>query len=124
MLTQKIMRMVVMACCVAIVVATGTGKAVAHHGWSEYDNSQTLNVSGKIQQVGYDNPHVTIELQTKDKVWQAVLAPPSRMQSRGLPPDQLQVGETVSLVGYPHRSEKSEMRAEQITAGKKTVPLR
>lgn len=124
MLTQKIMRMVVMACCVAIVVATGMGRAVAHHGWSEYDNTQTLNVSGKIQQVGYDNPHVTIELQTKNKVWQAVLAPPSRMQSRGLPPDQLQVGETVSLVGYPHRSEKSEMRAEQITVGKKTVPLR
>ena len=56
--------------------------------------------------------------------WLAVLAPPSRMQRRGLPPEQLQVGETVSVVGYPHRSEAGEMRAERLTLGKKTVELR
>lgn len=124
MLKTKIMRMIVTACCVAIFMATWTSTATAHHGWSEYDNSKTLNLSGKIQAIGYDNPHVVIQLQTKEQVWEAVLAPPSRLQNRGLPPKQLQVGETVSVVGYPHRSEENEMRAEQIIVGEKTVPLR
>ncbi len=46
------------------------------------------------------------------------------MQRRGLPPNQLQAGETVSVVGYPHRSESGEMRAERLTIDKKTVELR
>lgn len=124
MLRTKMMRMIVTACCVAIFMATWTSTAMAHHGWSEYDNNKTLNLSGKIQAIGYDNPHVVLQLQTKEQLWETVLAPPSRLQNRGLPPKQLQVGETVNVVGYPHRSEKNEMRAEQIIVGDKTIPLR
>ena len=124
MLSKKIKQMIVTAAAIAIFVAAGTGTATAHHGWSEYDNKQTLNLSGKIQQVSYDNPHVTIQLASSDKVWTAVLAPPSRMQRRGLAPTALKVGQTVKLVGYPHRSESNEMRAEQIIIGKQTVELR
>lgn len=121
---KKMKQIALTAGCVAIFMAVETHGVAAHHGWSEYNDSQTLNVSGTIQQISDNNPHVVIQLQTKEKVWQAVLAPPSRMESRGLPTDQLQVGETVSLVGYPHRNEPNEMRAEQITVGEKTVPLR
>ena len=124
MLSQKIKQMIVTATAIAIFVAAGTGRATAHHGWSEYDNKQTLNLSGKIQQVSYDNPHVTIQFESSDKLWTAVLAPPSRMQRRGLAPTALKVGQTVKLIGYPHRSESNEMRAEQIIIGKQTVELR
>lgn len=124
MLRKKIKQTIVTAAAVAIFAAVGAGRATAHHGWSEYDNKQTLNLTGKIQQVSYDSPHVTLQLTSTDKVWTAVLAPPSRMQRRGLAPSTLKVGQTVSLVGYPHRSESNEMRAEQITVGKQTVELR
>lgn len=124
MLTKKIIRMALTAVCVAIFVAAGAGRVVAHHGWSEYDNNRTINLTGQIQTVSYQNPHVTIQLETKNGEWLAVLAPPSRMQRRGLPLDQLQVGETLSVVGYPHRSESGEMRAERLTIGKKKVELR
>jgi hypothetical protein len=36
----------------------------------------------------------------------------------------LQAGTTVTVVGYPHRSESDEMRAERITINDKTVELR
>lgn len=121
---KKIKQITVTAAAVAIFVAAGASRATAHHGWSEYDNNQTLNLTGKIQQVSYDNPHVTLQLESADKVWTAVLAPPSRMQRRGLAPTALKVGETVTLVGYAHRGESNEMRAEQITIGKQTVELR
>lgn len=124
MLSRKIKQMAVTAVSIAIFVAAGAGRVTAHHGWSEYNNEQTLNLTGEIQAVSYDNPHTTIQLKTADKEWQVVLAPPSRLQRRGLPAEQLQVGETVSLVGYPHRTESNEMRAERITVDEKTVELR
>lgn len=100
-------------------------KADAHHGWSEYNDQQTLNLIGRIRSIGYENPHTIIELETSaKKVWRAVLAPPSRMQSRGLPQSALKVGATVRLVGYPNRSDSREMRAERIIIGQKTVELR
>lgn len=100
-------------------------QVLAHHGWSEYNNKQTFNLTGVIRSINYDNPHVMIQVETSDKkVWQAVLAPPSRMQSRGLAQKDLVVGGQVKLVGYPHRSQTNEMRAERIMIGERTVELR
>jgi hypothetical protein len=97
----------------------------AHHGWSEYNSEKTLNLTGVVKNVTYGNPHATIQLETADKkVWQAILAPPSRMQSRGLPQKDLVVGQSVKLVGYPHRNRANEIRAERITVGDRTVELR
>ncbi len=124
MFSKKIKQIAVTAITVAIFVAAGAGQVTAHHGWSEYDNKQTLNLSGKIQNVSYDYPHVTIQVASSDRVWLAILAPPSRMQRRGLSAAALKVGETVKLVGYSHQNESNEMRAEQITIGKQTVELR
>lgn len=121
-------RICAIAVLATLTMATTTiniPKADAHHGWSEYNDKQTLNLTGKIRSVGYDNPHTIIELEASDKkVWRAVLAPPSRMQRRGLPENALKVGGTVRLVGYPNRSDSREMRAERIVINRKTVELR
>jgi len=98
--------------------------AFAHHGWSEYDNSKELKLTGTIAESGYEHPHGHIKLVTPGKAWTAVLAPPSRMTARGLPPSDLKVGSTVTVVGYANRSKPEEMRAERIIVGDKTVELR
>jgi len=98
--------------------------APLHHGWSSYDQTKTLNFTGKILEMGYDNPHGMIKLEVKKKTWTVVLAPPSRMESRGLTKDMLKVGTTATVVGYPHLKIKDEMRAEKITIGDKTTELR
>jgi len=41
-----------------------------------------------------------------------------------LPREMLKVGAEVTVVGYPHRSDPNEMRAERITVAGKTVELR
>jgi hypothetical protein len=46
------------------------------------------------------------------------------MASRGLPREALKPGATVTVVGYPHRTQADEMRAERITVGGKIVELR
>jgi hypothetical protein len=98
--------------------------AFAHHGWSEYDQEKPLTLTGKVKESGYEHPHGHISLETPGKTWRVVLAPPSRMQARGLPPDDIKAGSTVTVVAYANRSKPEEARAERITAGGKTVELR
>jgi hypothetical protein len=98
--------------------------ALAHHGWSEYDSSRELSLTGTIKASGYEHPHGYVRLATSDKTWFVVLAPPSRMERRGLAPEALKPGNTATVVGYPNRNKPEELRAERITVGGKTVELR
>ena len=99
--------------------------AAAHHGWSEYDASRPLTVTGAILEAGYDNPHGFVRMKAGNQVWRVILAPPSRMESRGLPKGELRAGATATVVGYPHRKDAQEMRAERITLeGGQPVELR
>jgi hypothetical protein len=98
--------------------------ALAHHGWSEYDSSKLLKLTGRIAEYGYEHPHGHVRLETPGKTWVCVLAPPSRMQNRGLTKEMLKPGSTVTLEGYANRDKPEEMRAERITVGGKTIELR
>ena len=114
---------------VAFVLSLGAAAtAFAHHGWSEYNADKPLTLTGTIAESGYSQPHGHVELKTADKTWHVVLAPPSRMESRGLPKDALASGGQATVYGYPHRSKDGELRAERITLKvadqDKTVELR
>ena len=50
-----------------------------------------------------------------------VLAPPSRMENRGLSKDMLNVGTTATVVGYPNRINPDDLRSERITFGDKNT---
>jgi hypothetical protein len=108
----------------ALAAAALSGAALAHHGWSEYDSTKELKLTGKIVESGYEHPHGHVRLETPGKTWLCVLAPPSRMENRGLPKEALKIGNTVTVVGYPNRNKPEEMRAERITFQGKTVELR
>lgn len=95
-----------------------------HHGWSSYDQKKVLNLKGEILEYSYDNPHGMLKFKAEEKTWTVVLAPPSRMESRGLPESILKKGTKAAIVGYPHLKIKDEMRAERITIGEKTTELR
>ena len=108
----------------ALALSLIPGPAAAHHGWSGYDSSQVLTLTGTIRAAGYEHPHGFVTLETNDKTWVVVLAPPSRMENRGLPRETLKVGMPATVVGYPNRSDPGEMRAERITIAGKTTELR
>jgi hypothetical protein len=71
----------------------------AHHGWSEYDSSKTLKLAGKIVESGYEHPHGHIRFEAPGKTWNVVLAPPSRMENRGLPKEWLKPGAMATVEG-------------------------
>jgi hypothetical protein len=111
------------------VLFLAVGSAVSfsvwgHHGWSEYDSSQPLRLTGKIVESGYEHPHGHVQLEAPGKTWRVVLAPPSRMERRGLEKAALRPGTLVTVEGYPNRGKPEEMRAERIRIQDKVVELR
>jgi hypothetical protein len=109
----------------ALLLLGAASAARAHHGWSEYDAGRALTLTGAIVEAGYDNPHGFVRIKAGDRILRVILAPPSRMESRGLPRDALKPGVNVTVVGYPHRKDAQEMRAERLwLQGGQPVELR
>ena len=98
--------------------------AIAHHGWSEYDVTRALTLTGTIVESGWEHPHGFVKLATPGKTWIVVLAPPSRMENRGLQKAAIASGTTATVEGFPNRDKPEEMRAERITVGGRTTELR
>jgi hypothetical protein len=98
--------------------------ALGHHGWSEYDSSKTLKLTGKIVESGYEHPHGHIRFESPGKTWNVILAPPSRMERRGLEKAMLKPGASVTVEGYANRDKPEEMRAERIIIDGKAIELR
>ena len=95
-----------------------------HHGWADYDQNKTIEYVGTIQESVYENPHVTAKVKNKNKIWTVILAPISRMEARGVTADMLKKGNSIKVVGYPHRKIKTEMRAERIFIDNNKYELR
>ncbi len=98
--------------------------AVAHHGWSSYDNSKTIRVTAPLSGVTWGNPHGAAKVMWQGKSWDVILAPTGRMESRGLTRAMLTARKPVTLIGYPRRDGAAEMRIETVIANGKSVELR
>jgi hypothetical protein len=108
----------------ALLLLAAPAVVLAHHGWGSYDATKTVVVEGLIQTSKYANPHAVITVKAPEKVWTVILAPTSRMQSRGAPAEFVAIGKTIKAEGYASKTEANEMRAERITVDGKTVEMR
>lgn len=111
----------------AIAVASlglTAGVAVAHHGWGSYDAATMVTVASGVDQLRWQNPHVHVDVNHQGARWEAVLAPPFRMEARGLNPDMLKSGTRVTIEGYASTRVEREMRAERITVNGRVFELR
>jgi hypothetical protein len=122
-MTRPIVSAIRLAIGVGYALAVATA-ALAHHGWSGYDASKPVNVTGTIKEAGYEHPHGYVRLEVPEKTWVVTLAPPSRMENRGLSSAMLKAGTKATVMGYPSRTDAHEMRAEWIAIDGKTTQLR
>ncbi|HEX2136909.1 MAG TPA: DUF6152 family protein, partial [Microvirga sp.] len=91
-----------------------SGAALAHHGWGSYDASRTMVIENPVSSLDWQNQHVHIGVSHEGATWHLVIAPPFRMQARGLTPEMLKAGTRVRAVGYPSTRVERELRAERI----------
>jgi hypothetical protein len=106
------------------LAAASIGVAHAHHGWSSYDSAKEFTIEGTIKTASYGYPHASMVMEHEGKDWTIVLAPPSRMESRGAKPDAIVEGKSIAATGYPKTDGEPEMRAEYVTIDGKQVQLR
>lgn len=95
-----------------------------HHGWANYDQDKVLDYKTTIEESVYENPHALAKVKHQDKLWTVYLAPTTRMTDRGLSADMIKKGTAVRIVAYPHKTIKTEMRAERIFVDGKKYELR
>ena len=107
-----------------VAIAALPAAAPAHHGWSGYDASKTMTVTAPLRDVTWANPHGGARINWQGKEWVVVLAPPARMESRGLTRAMLASHASVTLVGQPRLDGTLEMKIERVTIDGKTVELR
>ena len=108
----------------ALFVAAPAGVALAHHGWSSYDAQRAMKPTTQVVESRWGSPHGSLVIAVEGQRWDVVLAPVARMEARGLTRDDIAVGKTVSVEGYPRKDGTREMRAERVIVGDKTVELR
>lgn len=98
--------------------------AAAHHGWSSYDETKPITLTGSFTELNWGNPHGSAKMRWQGKSWDIILAPVSRMEARGLSKAEVEPGKRVGLTGYARRDGTAEMRIERVMIGDKTVELR
>jgi hypothetical protein len=97
--------------------------AASHHGWGSYTET-LISIEGPVVSSKYANPHGEMVMNYQGKPWEIVLAPVSRMETRGLKKDDIAPGKTVKVEGYARKDGTAELRAERIIVGGKKVELR
>lgn len=94
------------------------------HDWPAYDLTKPQKLTGVIKDVSYQGKPPLIKIESDKRLLTIIMAPPPRMEFRDLADNLLKSGTTVSVVAYPSKQTRDELRAEAITIGKTTTDLR
>lgn len=109
----KVLKVRLMARAVLLFVLCGTvaalvGHAAHHPVGADYDESQTLSLTGTLVTVVYRNPHSLFHLAVTDReagrqTWAVEWRAADRLQMRGIGPGAVAPGDRVIVCGHPGR---------------------
>ena len=106
-------------CCLTLALGTAVSSQ-AHHSFAAlFDTGRTVAVTGEVTQFEFKAPHSYIELVVEEGgepvEWQIETATPGMLIRRGITPDTLRAGHTISVTGNPTRDGRNLMRLLTIT---------
>ncbi|HEY2382119.1 MAG TPA: hypothetical protein VGK48_13150, partial [Terriglobia bacterium] len=94
------------------------------HDWPAYDLTKPQKLTGVLKEVQYHSAPPMVKMQVGNQLLTVIMAPPARMEFRGLSDQLLKVGATATVTADPSKTIKDEVRAETITVGRTTTELR
>lgn len=103
---MRIKRLVLLAAAGLLLAAL---PVAAHHSFrAQYDETQSVTLKGTITKIAWNNPHVLMYLDVKEKggkdaQWELELSSPNGLLSQGWKVDSLKPGEMVSVSGFRAR---------------------
>ena len=100
----------------------------AHHSFAIYDIDNKISRTGVLTKLAFSNPHIELELDVTNEdgstePWTIESMNPRRWDDRGLPRDIAEVGEMVSIVGWPARNGKDDMTISAMTTERGTTVI-
>ena len=103
----------------AIAVFLAAGVASAHHGTANYNTEKSVTVKGTITEFDFVNPHVLVYMNVdnngKVEKWQGELTSPNHLARAGWHKDTLQVGEEITMSGFPAKDGTPEIWIQHIS---------
>jgi Family of unknown function (DUF6152) len=119
----------------ALLLSLATRVAPAHHSFAVFfdTDSQLRKVTGVVKEFRFTNPHGVVTLAVAEGghqvIWRAETNSPSILRRRGWSADSLQVGEKITIEGWPARDGSRYLRLRSATrangepVGKAPTPL-
>lgn len=99
---------------VALLVASATIPALAHHGW-RWTSGENIALTGVIREASLGNPHGVLKVQAEDEMWTVEVGQPWRNERAGLTDAMLSPGVEATFHGEPSAdAAEKRMKAERI----------
>jgi hypothetical protein len=104
-----------------LVLALAARVATAHHSFAVFfdTDSQLRKVTGIVKEFRFTNPHGIVTLAVaeggREVIWRAETKSPSILRRRGWSSDSLQVGEKITIEGWPARDGSKYLRLRSAT---------
>ena len=113
-------------CTAAIGLVLAASPALAHHPFtSEFDANAPVHLTGKVNQVNWNNPHVLIFMTATgangDQIWTLEAASPNELSRKGWTQNTLKTGDQIKVDGYRGKANQMTVaaRAIELPDGKK-----
>ena len=104
-----------------LVLCLAARVATAHHSFAVFfdTDSQLRKVTGIVKEFRFTNPHGIVTLAVAEGghqvIWRAETNSPSILRRRGWSSDSLQVGEKITVEGWPARDGSKYLRLRSAT---------
>ncbi len=98
---------------VTLFLTLATPVARAHHSFGEFDQQRTVEVSGTLTDVAWQNPHVKLKVQSSESghlvTWDIECHSVGILSRSNLDPKVLKVGDRVKIAGNPSKATPARM---------------
>jgi hypothetical protein len=119
--SSMVKRHIATAILLTLVLTLAARVATAHHSFAVFfdTDSQLRKVTGVVKEFRFTNPHGIVTLAVAEGghqvIWRAETNSPSILRRRGWSSDSLQVGEKITVEGWPARDGSKYLRLRSAT---------
>ncbi len=92
-----------------------------HHSYSEYDDTKSVEIEGKLVELAWQNPHARILVESVNAAgarvtWDVESAGLNNFRRMNVPLEIFEVGDTVKVAGWPSKRSSSRMYGTNLLA--------
>ena len=119
--SSMVKRHIETATLLTLVLILAARVATAHHSFAVFfdTDNQLRKVTGVVKEFRFTNPHGIVTLAVAEGghqvIWRAETNSPSILRRRGWSSDSLQVGEKITVEGWPARDGSKYLRLRSAT---------